>query len=370
MLTVLSRAENRNGRTYWVCQCDCGSEPKEIMGKHLSSGATVSCGCYRPDRAIDLTGKKFNRWTVKRRVANSQDGKATWLCECECGNTAIHAGGTITSGHSKSCGCYKIDAAHDRRNVLTGRRFGRLLVGPESRSSKTGKFRWECKCDCGKTKAVFGNDLVSGQTQSCGCLQRELVSGENNVRWVGGAEYSGYDSALKSIGFAEEVRRDPNNSKAVQVKCTLCDKWFTPTTTQISMRRNGLHGNTTPEGWYSEGRFYCSDECKSQCSIYNQKKYPKGFRPTNERQEIIDPEIRILTLNRDSYQCQKCGACNDLEVHHIEGVMQEPMLANDLDNCLTVCADCHAEIHSQPGCSFNDYQRASCEEIAKEAVNQ
>ena len=68
-------------------------------------------------------------------------------------------------------------------------------------------------------------------------------------------------------------------------------------------------------------------------------------------------------------KCQKCGATEDLNVHHIEGVAQEPMLANDIDNCITVCHSCHVEIHSQPGCTYFDYQRDSCEDI-KEAVNQ
>lgn len=44
-LTVLSRAENRNGVTYWLCKCDCGNE-KEIRASHLKDGGTTSCGCY------------------------------------------------------------------------------------------------------------------------------------------------------------------------------------------------------------------------------------------------------------------------------------------------------------------------------------
>lgn len=44
-LVVIERVEddhNRNRR--WLCQCDCGNQ-KVIGGRHLTSGATISCGC-------------------------------------------------------------------------------------------------------------------------------------------------------------------------------------------------------------------------------------------------------------------------------------------------------------------------------------
>lgn len=52
MLTVIRRATNQVGpaghhQTRWLCQCDCGSEPKEILAVHLKSGKIRSCGCIR-----------------------------------------------------------------------------------------------------------------------------------------------------------------------------------------------------------------------------------------------------------------------------------------------------------------------------------
>lgn len=371
MLLVLFKAKNKYGRVYWVCQCDCGSKPKEIMSKHLVSGATISCGCYRPDRTIDITGKRFNRWTVQRRAKNDNNGKSRWLCLCDCGNTGINTYSTLATGHSKSCGCYKQenDGTHTFQD-LTGKKFGRLMVLSRAINGKDQQTRWKCICDCGKNKTILAPSLTSGKTTSCGCLQKEKVSGENNPRWVGGKKYSGYKAAIKSIGFVEEVRRDPNNKKAVQVKCTLCNKWFSPTRSEVQSRKRGLEGKTTPEGWYSEGHLYCSEECKQSCSIYGQQLYPKGHNKTNIRQEAIDQHTRLMVLKRDGNQCQKCGSCHNLEVHHIEGVAQEPMVANDLDNCMTVCHNCHMYIHSQPGCTFYDYRRDPCDGIIKEAVNQ
>ena len=53
----------------------------------------------------DLTGKKFNRLTVIKRVKNNK--KATkWLCKCDCGNYIEVQAGNLKNGHTKSCGCY------------------------------------------------------------------------------------------------------------------------------------------------------------------------------------------------------------------------------------------------------------------------
>jgi len=37
---------------YWTCQCDCGSQSKEIRDTKLTSGRTVSCGCWRANPAV------------------------------------------------------------------------------------------------------------------------------------------------------------------------------------------------------------------------------------------------------------------------------------------------------------------------------
>lgn len=43
-LTVLSEAPRRAGYRYWLCQCICGSPPKEIRQNSLGM-QTKSCGC-------------------------------------------------------------------------------------------------------------------------------------------------------------------------------------------------------------------------------------------------------------------------------------------------------------------------------------
>lgn len=57
-------------------------------------------------------------------------------------------------------------------NSLVGKRYGRLLV-IERAESKSGKTRWLCKCDCGNECVVHATALTTGNTRSCGCYKRE-----------------------------------------------------------------------------------------------------------------------------------------------------------------------------------------------------
>ena len=50
-LTVIEKAPSRNGRGYWLCQCDCGNK-KEIRSDALKEGGTQSCGCLHKKNII------------------------------------------------------------------------------------------------------------------------------------------------------------------------------------------------------------------------------------------------------------------------------------------------------------------------------
>lgn len=58
-------------------------------------------------------------------------------------------------------------------------RFGRLLVKKFIGSDYRGHDKWECLCDCGRIKIISGRSLRSGNTKSCGCLQKEKVIEKN-----------------------------------------------------------------------------------------------------------------------------------------------------------------------------------------------
>lgn len=53
---------------------------------------------------IDLTGRKFGRLSVLKRVEN-KGSHVAWLCLCDCGNTTVATGKDLKSGNTCSCGC-------------------------------------------------------------------------------------------------------------------------------------------------------------------------------------------------------------------------------------------------------------------------
>lgn len=54
---------------------------------------------------------------------------------------------------------------------LSSQRFGRLVAKSETgERTRGGSFLWRCVCDCGAAVTVARNNLISGNTKSCGCL--------------------------------------------------------------------------------------------------------------------------------------------------------------------------------------------------------
>lgn len=58
-----------------------------------------------------------------------------------------------------------------RREDLTGQRFGMLVVRSFADKAKK-VVRWLCQCDCGASAIVRAPSLRAGDTRSCGCVRR------------------------------------------------------------------------------------------------------------------------------------------------------------------------------------------------------
>src|SRR5699024_360228 len=57
---------------------------------------------------------------------------------------------------------------------VTGKKFGRLTATKRTTPIGEPKTKWLCKCDCGNEAEVYITYLTLGDTQSCGCLKKEL----------------------------------------------------------------------------------------------------------------------------------------------------------------------------------------------------
>ena len=100
-------------------------------------------------KLIDLTGQKFGKWTVIARAENTNDNRAQWLCQCECGNQKIVIGKSLRNGSSTSCGC-----GRGKKLNLLGKHFGELTVIAEAPNKENGRTAWLCQCNCGNQKII------------------------------------------------------------------------------------------------------------------------------------------------------------------------------------------------------------------------
>jgi len=169
-----------------------------------------------------------------------------------------------------------------------------------------------------------------------------------------GKEFSKSNAKFKTYKDKLTVDEDPIASENgnLLVKCTYCGRYYCPTAKSVINRISVVKGGPNLHG---EARLYCSDGCKEACPTFGQQLYPKGFKPATSRE--VNPLIRQMCLERDDYTCQKCGATIEeieLHCHHIEGATQMPMLANDVENTITLCKPCHILVHQQDGCTNYD----------------
>lgn len=118
----------------------------------------------------DRTGIRYGHL-----VALEYKGDSNWLCQCDCGKQKIIYGGHLENGHTKSCGCIR-----PPRTNLYGQTFGRLKV-----VDWEGHGKWRCQCECGNEVLVQTDNLKSGNTKSCGCLQRERSSEASHISLIG-----------------------------------------------------------------------------------------------------------------------------------------------------------------------------------------
>lgn len=140
---------------------NCGCIPK----KNVRNG----------NKAENLLDKRFGKLKVVNRAEN-KNGRVRWLCECDCGNKKIFTAKSLKLGHIKSCGCIKDKKTNNYKDIME-KKFGRLLVlEPSIYRDKKGSIKWKCICDCGNECLVTEDNLVRGKTTSCGCKKKEICS--------------------------------------------------------------------------------------------------------------------------------------------------------------------------------------------------
>jgi hypothetical protein len=112
---------------------------------------------------------------------------------------------------------------------ITGQRFCRLTVLKlAEHKGKNGRSLWLCQCDCGEKVVVDPANLRSGNSESCGCLHRE-ISREFHLRHGQADRRNGKTTSEYMIWCAMHQRcENPNNPAYPRYGgrgITICDRW-------------------------------------------------------------------------------------------------------------------------------------------------
>lgn len=107
--------------------------------------------------------------------------------------------------------------------------FGRLTVLAFA-GQKARKAYWLCRCDCGNETAVRGTELVSGRTQSCGCLGRERTITRNTTHGMSRTlEYRTWNGMIQRCHNPHNKSYHRYGGRSI----TVCERWRTSLDTFI-----------------------------------------------------------------------------------------------------------------------------------------
>lgn len=181
---------------------------------------------------------------------------------------------------------------------LIGQIFGTIQIIGEA-PNLGARTAWHCKCTrCGAEKDIVTAYIKNGRTRSCGC------------------------------GCIEDNNHNLITSTAKI--CAICGKTFTI----------GANGHT---------RKYCYECSPTQAKDNNSKV---------ARTKTYRQSVKYALVAYKGGRCERCGynKCMDaLQFHHLDPNKKDFALSKstrsyeelkaEVDKCILLCANCHAEIH-------------------------
>lgn len=257
-------------------------------------------------------GMKIEDLTIISLISNGGNGKPRiYRCECSCGKIKDYRATFLINNKRSSCGC-------KNREDLTGKIFHRWTILNYAGKNNLNRNIWQCRCLCGTIKNVSADSLRAKESKSCGCYKIEQTS-----------KTKFKDLSGKKFGKLFVIERLSNlGVKHIKYKC-LCDcgRFCKVISTNLS-RRN-------------------SQTC-SFCKKSN-KKYYKS-KNTHRREGVAS--WRLAVFKKDGFRCVVCGLNGYLNAHHLNGYHWFVEGRNDVNNGVTLCADknmCHQKFHFKYG---------------------
>ena len=131
---------------------------------------------YKPGMKVGPKNILFISEIPKEQRKTLQYREGMFLCP-DCGKPFRARLANVVSGNTSRCLAHRSEImAQTMSKDITGQRFGRLTALKWTKEYSCSQRIWLCKCDCGNYTKVAVNNLISGNTKSCGCLHKEEIS--------------------------------------------------------------------------------------------------------------------------------------------------------------------------------------------------
>lgn len=198
---------------------------------------------------------------------------------------------------------------------ITNKKFGNLIA------IERVDGRWLCRCDCGNTSLVRFTDLKSGNTKSCGCLHKQMMS-ETKSKDITGKRF-GKLTVIEKIGV--------NNKKRIIWKC-LCDcgSYTNIQTSKFGVTKscgclhktpksNNVKRHELYETWCGIKKRCNNDKCKAYINYGGRgitvcERWSESF--LNFLEDMGEKPNKLYSLDRiDNNKHYSCGKCKDCKIN-------------------------------------------------------
>ena len=143
---------------------------------------------------IEEMGNRYHRLTVIKEAGRNKDNNALWECQCDCGNTVFVSGSSLRNGHTKSCGCQRIDSARVKW-TMPGETSFKSLYGIYKRGSAERR-----NLEFTLTIDQF-REIIAQNCFYCGCPPS---NSHYRTRGNGAYSYNGIDRVDNNKGYILE----------------------------------------------------------------------------------------------------------------------------------------------------------------------
>lgn len=191
-LTIIRRVESKVKEPKWFCLCKCGKNCIVASSK-LRRGQDCCTDCSRkkkgsPPNFIDLTGKRFGRLVVIKKIKGNKYGHSKYHCKCDCGNEPM----VLASELKKQTYCIKC-----RSHAITG---GRTYTDTDKRCSR---------CKIWKPLDLFP-------------VRKKMKSGRDSYCWECSKEYRKSWLRKRFYGISDEEYEEALEKH--NGKCAICGR--------------------------------------------------------------------------------------------------------------------------------------------------